>query len=631
MGTSQSNQNDDLNQEFIKVTNNNRIQKNGTYCFYGIYHYFNAVDRKWKKEQFKYIIELTPAGQLKYILDGEILRIESRIDQNKSIKILTQLEQIKSLKWVGEYNHQNLPVGKWNMIWRGEKQIFGGFYNENGKKDGRWEEPFKGYWGLCQVYFVGTYNQGLRQGKWMYQQDDQIIGGGLYNLEGQKEGIWIELHENFDRNNQIYIKGLYRNNAKIGNWFYEIKEHYSEKLLKFLGGQYQRYGIKHGKWFELRQDFDNDLKFLDFGEYYNGKKQGIWNSMWINQRETFQIIGCGLYDENGLENGYWLQLNRKQRNQWYQIKGCGKFIHGIKVGTWNTSFGCQLVGTGAYNQEGKKFGKWIQLSKNFQLDKMNIKEDALQGKLITFVGEYIDGKKSGNWQIKKGDEIIGEGLYANDGFKIGKWIELCNFRLSFFVIQIGEYQHGIKQGKWEILLRKKKGLEKIGGGWYDTQGMKHGKWISLHENYNYNCQVLDAGSYNHGIKQGRWDVKTIQFYEHDVLTYSFWPKDNFYKIAGGYYENGVKLGKWIDLDENYNYNMQILYEGEFNNDLKKGKWEMMKHHNSFIKKIGGGQYNQEGIKNLKWIELSKNQKQKLILVDYQNGIKISIQQMEKVI
>ncbi|CAD8118670.1 unnamed protein product [Paramecium primaurelia] len=341
--------------------------------------------------------------------------------------------------------------------------------------------------------------------------------------------------------------------------------------------------------------------------------------------------GCGVYDENEQQNGFWVQLKRNQMNQYHHAKSLGQYVHGIKVGTWNIFFGNQFVGKGAYNEEGKKYGDWIKLSNYSQFDKRNLNGNPILHKLVTFVGEYTNGKKSGQWQIKQGNIIIGGGLYDDMGYKNGKWKELSNFKLPFFVIQIGEYNKGFKQGRWEILLNKNQGLEKIGGGIYDTQGMKHGKWISLHDNFNHNCKVLDIGQYDHGIKQGRWDIKTIKYYEHDVLTYYFWPKDTFYIIAGGNYQNGEKNGKWIDLDENYNYHNQILYEGEFYKDLKQGKWDMMKHHNSFINRIGGGQYNQDGLKHLKWIELDKNRQKKLILVEYQNGIKICIESMQTVI
>ncbi|CAD8142269.1 unnamed protein product [Paramecium pentaurelia] len=572
------------------------------------------------------MIEFTAAGEMKYIHDGEVLRVENRIDKQKSPEILTQLEQIRNLKWVGQNNNQNLPIGKWNMIWRGEKQIYGGLYNDNGEKEGYWVEPYDKYWNLCQIYVIGIYNQGFRQGQWIYQQAEKIIGGGLYNKEGQKEGLWIELHQNYDRNCQVIFQGVYQNNHKIGIWIYQFYDANKNNSIKIIGGKYIEDGIKHGKWIDLIEDFDDDQQFLYVGDYYYGKKQGIWNAMQINFRQ-----GCGVYDENEQENGFWVQLKRNQMNYYHHVKSLGQYVHGIKVGTWNISFGNQFVGKGAYNEEGKKYGKWIQLSNYSQFDKMNLNDNPILGKLVTFVGEYTNGKKSGYWQIKQGNIIIGGGLYDDMGYKNGKWNELSNFKLPFFVIQIGEYNKGFKQGRWEILLNKHKGLEKIGGGIYDTQGMKHGKWISLHDNFNHNCKVLDVGQYDHGIKQGRWDIKTIKYYEHDVLTYNFWPKDTFYKIAGGNYQNGEKNGKWIDLDENYNYHNQILYEGEFYNDLKQGKWEMMKHHNSFIKRIGGGQYNQDGLKHLNWIELDKNRQKKLILVEYQNGIKISIENMQTVI
>ncbi|CAD8197599.1 unnamed protein product [Paramecium pentaurelia] len=40
---------------------------------------------------------------------------------------------------------------------------------------------------LCQIQFIGIYNQAFRQGKQIYQLDGTIIGGGLHNKERFKE------------------------------------------------------------------------------------------------------------------------------------------------------------------------------------------------------------------------------------------------------------------------------------------------------------------------------------------------------------------------------------------------------------------------------------------------------------
>ncbi|CAD8119306.1 unnamed protein product [Paramecium primaurelia] len=79
------------------------------------------------------------------------------------------------------------------------------------------------------------YNQGFRQGKWIHQYDDKIIRGGLYNKEGQKEGLWIELNENYDRLFIVIIqkfKGVYYNNHKIGIQVYQFYESNQNNSIK---------------------------------------------------------------------------------------------------------------------------------------------------------------------------------------------------------------------------------------------------------------------------------------------------------------------------------------------------------------------------------------------------------------
>ncbi|CAD8214539.1 unnamed protein product [Paramecium pentaurelia] len=47
----------------------------------------------------------------------------------------------------------------------------------------------------------------------------------------------------------------------------------------------------------------------------------------------------------------------------------GQYVHGIKIGIWNISFGNQVVDKGAYDKEVKKYANWIQSSNYSQFDK----------------------------------------------------------------------------------------------------------------------------------------------------------------------------------------------------------------------------------------------------------------------
>ncbi|CAD8117663.1 unnamed protein product [Paramecium primaurelia] len=53
--------------------------------------------------------------------------------------------------------------------------------------------------------------------------------------------------------------------------------------------------------------------------------------------------------------------------------------------------------------------------------------------------------------------------------------------------------------------------------------------------------------------------------------------------GGGSYdeEDGeIKIGKWIELKEGFSKDSQILYQGEYQNGKKLGRWEIMYRHNT---------------------------------------------------
>ncbi|CAD8211012.1 unnamed protein product [Paramecium octaurelia] len=54
---------------------------------------------------------------LKYIKDGEILRMEQLKEKPKYFEILKNLEQIISLRWEGIYGENNKKIGKWVAFW----------------------------------------------------------------------------------------------------------------------------------------------------------------------------------------------------------------------------------------------------------------------------------------------------------------------------------------------------------------------------------------------------------------------------------------------------------------------------------------------------------------------------------
>ncbi|CAD8172225.1 unnamed protein product [Paramecium pentaurelia] len=216
----------------------------------------------------------------------------------------------------------------------------------------------------------------------------------------------------------------------------------------------------------------------------------------------------------------------------------------------------------------------------------------------------------------------GGGLYdeGNVGLtiKVGKWIEISEkFDKSNFIVYKGAYKNGKKVGRWHVYIRNslfQKGYNKIGGGCYDEQGhgIKIGEWIDLDDGFHSRNQVTYHGEYHNGKKVGRWNA--------------YWNFDQ--QIGGGQYDEldeGIKIGKWIELEEGDSLQQLIIFYGEYKHGKKVGRWDFMKrqYHESF-KQIGGGFYDQNGIKFGMWIDLGEQTYDKVLSGNYQNGKKVGI-------
>ncbi|CAD8171808.1 unnamed protein product [Paramecium octaurelia] len=168
-------------------------------------------------------------NRIEYIKDGAIIRSDSIKEISKKPKVMTNMDQIMNLNWVGQYGQNNLKIGKWTIKWEGKiLQDVGGEYNQkqyynlnklysvDEKKQGKWKEIIKNYWSKAQVYKVGEYQNGLRTGKWKYIYGENVIGGGKYNEQGNKMEQWVELSSHFWDHSCVTYKGEYKNGIKVG-------------------------------------------------------------------------------------------------------------------------------------------------------------------------------------------------------------------------------------------------------------------------------------------------------------------------------------------------------------------------------------------------------------------------------
>ncbi|CAK76076.1 unnamed protein product (macronuclear) [Paramecium tetraurelia] len=346
-------------------------------------------------------------------------------------------------------------------------------------------------------------------GQWIINWMDEEVGCGNYE-NNQKNGLWIELSTEFQIDSEVKYAGLYQNGKKVGRWntYYNKKKMYTDLICYFSGGGfYDECFLKHGKWIDLIDNFSNDRQIAIIGEYNKGEKIGIWDWKELSHFSRFKTIGGGLYNGQGQKNGIWHGLT-KNYSYLSRITYKGKYKNGKKIGNWNLFFLEKQIGGGEYNEKSLKNGNWIEVD-NFWVFwyclQYNNSESLCQG-------EYLDGKKIGKWIIKWEGEQLGGGQYDENNLKNGKWIELSQeFYQDSQVTYAGLYQNGKKVGRWNTYYYKKK----IGGGSYDECFLKHGQWIDLIDNFYwyYFEQILNLisdnevtvqGEYLNGRKIGNW-------------------------------------------------------------------------------------------------------------------------------
>ncbi|CAD8122196.1 unnamed protein product [Paramecium sonneborni] len=128
-------------------------------------------------------IEFTKKKKIKYSSsDGSIYRIDQVKDFSKDQEIMLNTEQIKYLQWVGNYDKNQKKYGKWVAIWQGHTlSNIGGFYMKNGEKEGFWMELFEQFQNKARVFQHGEYDNGQKIGYWKYIYRNREIQRDIMN------------------------------------------------------------------------------------------------------------------------------------------------------------------------------------------------------------------------------------------------------------------------------------------------------------------------------------------------------------------------------------------------------------------------------------------------------------------
>ncbi|CAD8209758.1 unnamed protein product [Paramecium pentaurelia] len=650
---------------------------------------WKMLSRRWFQKIIQ-IITITNENERKYFFDGQLLRIELRNNQSVGFLNYTNLEQLYHLNWSGKYGLFNQKVGRWITTWKGEMlRDAGGWYSDDEKKQGLWIELTKNYRNKAEVYESGYYIDDQRYGIWNYIYNEQLIDAGCYNYQGRKNGKWTELSDQFSYYSQVKYTGEYKNGKKVGLWEVWYQELNTYKYNLIGCGSYDGDGNKIGQWIELSEGYKQFEKITYTGQYKSGKKIGRWD-IWFDkgQNKIENTIGGGLYDKNGTKIGKWIEVSDGFQ-QYPLITYIGQYRNGNKIGRWDIFEHGEMIGGGSYDEvDSIKIGRWIEPSDYFgydwqtiyngeykngkKVDRWDIEKrddkgthfkkigggsyDKEQGSIkigfwcefddhnnfdecITTKGEYKNGNKIGRWEtlwkskFDETDKLIGFGSYDElSSNKFGKWIEISDtFQYLSQVTYIGEYINGVKVGRWDIYYQKNSRDTKnelIGGGSYNDEKhglIKIGKWIELGHSFNISSQVTFIGEYKSGKRVGRWEIWFQQNYGDQ----------KFQQVGGGSYdeEQGyIKVGRWIELTDNFNKKSQVAFKGEYKNCRKIGRWDIccIKYFGDEQNQlVGGGQYSeQQGlIKCGLWIDLCQGfltSYQCTLTGQYKNSRKVGI-------
>ncbi|CAD8183296.1 unnamed protein product [Paramecium octaurelia] len=539
----------------------------------------------------------------------------------------------------GEYLN-NQRKGYWKFTFEND-EIGGGYYNEQGLKSGKWIEISESFYHQSQITYEGEYQNGVKNGVWRinYHQIDAKpkvqIGGGMYDKKGLKQGNWVEVNDHFRRGSQIKFSGSYLNGQKIGQWDIYYRCDHNRPFELIGGGFFTQQNEKNDYWIEVADNYYQDGQFIYQGNYKEGKKVDKWEIGYRKHNQNkFLAIWGGQYDNEGEKTDEWEEPTENCYFQGFAFYK-GKYNQGRKIGTWKIETTQDLVnsGCGFYDQQGLKNGPWIEIPENYS--KYN---------QVEFSGEYEQGRKIGIWNIKQNDITISFNIgdcYDEQNLKNGFWIELDDefSNRDRQVIHRGEYKNGMKIGQWDICrIEGQDNYPIIGGGQYDERSLKNGRWVELDNNYNchnqlkYECEykggikvgrcdisyrssndetfeLIGGGEYdNQGIKQGKWTSLALTFSDvfqvieqgqiKDGQKVGRWTNhfrtgcnQKFEELGGGdYNEQGKKNGSWMDICESLPTNhTQTVFCGEYKRGKKIGLWnqmELQKVGNQVIMKYG---------------------------------------------
>ena len=219
-----------------------------------------------------------------------------------------------------------------------------------------------------------------------------IIGEGIVDEKGLKQGSWKEFYESGEKEGE----GEYVNGKKTGSWKFYFRNGRTEQT-----GLYDGHGKPDGIW-KWYYDSGTIRKEDNF-------KHGVMNGSYVELSDSGKVIIKGEYVD-GEEEGEWI----------YEVgdeKQVGSYIAGKREGIWKHYYPNGILNFEGSYIEGNQNGEFITY-----WDNKKIKEK----------GKYIMGLKEGDWSLFDYDGIKIITIRYEDGIEKsydGNKIEFSNEKL----------------------------------------------------------------------------------------------------------------------------------------------------------------------------------------------------------
>ncbi|CAD8129525.1 unnamed protein product [Paramecium sonneborni] len=335
------------------------------------------------------------------------------------------------------------------------------------------------------------------------------------------------------------------------------------------GGLYDQGGCqkKIGIWGVLYENFEYGRPVIYRGEYNaNGTKVGRWDIIKFNRYMRELQIGCINFDENG---------NAIYKSEFF----VGSYKNSLKVGRWHfiyngekmqiiicirkiifIYFSIYFSGGGSYDQEGnqikiKSGWNWMNSLVQIQMKQVDFWCFGFQlgyqlNKIQLIINFIFFGK------------IINPGLWTKQFFQI--YSSFCKFRRNKQIMNIQ-----ISGGSYD----QKGNLKRLESGqiWMKSLTIRKKSLILVNIIKMYKGQQM-GHMYCEQRKEKYQQMYAPLSIQKNVMSIKYMC---VFRGGGSYDQEGncKKIGKWVELDEEFSSAKQITYNGQYNKKgMKVGAW-----------------------------------------------------------